>query len=331
MNVPAESRTAGNAKVHRAVITGATGQLGRHVLNEIAAWPDTRVLALVRTNSKLADTPANVRVENLPGFDANSITPLFDGFQPTVIVHCAATGMLLPRPNWLESIHFNVNLSAQLCELAARIPGCHFVHVSSGLVYRNQGRPLVEDDPLGSEHPYAATKIAAEALVRAIAADSHVPLTIVRPFSFSGSGDKGSRLFPSLLRAAEQQRPLDLSPGDQIRDHSAVNDIAHGIALAIARRHELPPEAQVFNFGSGSTASLRNLIEGVVAELGLKVKLNFAACGHAPFEPKHLVANTTRAHSMLGWHRQINFAHAIWELAQESFPGLQLKQPRRSP
>jgi UDP-glucose 4-epimerase len=331
MNAPAESRTADNAKAHRVVITGATGQLGRHVLNEIAAWPDTKVLALVRPNSKLADTPTNARVENLPFFDANSLTPILEGFQPTAIVHCAATGMLQPRPNWLELIRFNVNLSAQLCELAARIPGCHLVHVSSGLAYRDQGRPLVEDDPLDSEHPYAATKVAAEALVRAVAAEFHVPLTIIRPFSFSGAGDKGSRLFPSLLRAAEQQRPFDLSPGDQIRDHSAVNDIAHGIALAVMRRHELPPETQVFNLGSGSTASLRNLIEGVVAELGLKVKLNFAARSHAPFEPKHLVADTTRARSMLNWRRQTNFAYAIWELVQESFPGLQLKQPRRSP
>jgi UDP-glucose 4-epimerase len=331
MNAPAESRAAGNAKAHRDVITGATGQLGRHVLNEIAAWPDTQVLALVRTNSKLADTPANVRVENLPCFDANSLAPILERFQPTAIVHCAATGMLRPRPNWLELIRCNVNLSAQLCELAARIPGCHFIHISSGLAYRDQGRPLVEDDPLDSEHPYAATKIAAEVLVRAVATEAHVPLTIVRPFSFSGAGDKGSRLFPSLLRAAEQQRTFDLSPGDQIRDHSAVNDIAHGIALAVARRHELPPETQVFNFGSGNTVPLRNLIEGVVAELGLKVKLNFAARNHAPFEPKYLVADVTRARSMLNWHRQINFAHAIWELAQESFPGLQLKQPRRSP
>jgi UDP-glucose 4-epimerase len=239
--------------------------------------------------------------------------------------------MLQPRPGWPELIRFNVNLSAQLCELAARVPGCHFVHVSSGLAYRDQGRPLVEDDPLGSEHPYAATKIAAEALVRAVAAESHVPLTIVRPFSFSGAGDQGSRLFPSLLRAAEQQRPFDLSPGDQIRDHSAVNDIAHGIALAVARRHELPSGTQIFNLGSGSTATLRTVIEGVVAELGLKAKLNFAARGHNPFEPKYLVADTMRARSLLGWQPQTNFAHAIWELAQESFPGLQVRQPRRSP
>ena len=331
MNATAESRPAGNAKVHRVVITGATGQLGRHVLNEIAAWPDTQVLALVRTNSKLAGAPANVRIEARPIFDANALTPLLERFQPTAIVHCAATGMLQPRPGWPELIRFNVNFSAQLCELAAQVPGCHLVHVSSGLAYRDQGRPLVEDDPLGSEHPYAATKIAAEALVRAVAAETHVPLTIVRPFSFSGAGDQGSRLFPSLLRAAEQQRPFDLSPGDQIRDHSAVNDIAHGVALAVARRHELPPGTQIFNLGSGSTATLRNVIEGVVAELGLKAKLNFAARGHNPFEPKYLVADTTRARSLLGWQRQTSFAHAIWELAQESFPGMQLKQPRRSP
>jgi nucleoside-diphosphate-sugar epimerase len=157
-----------------------------------------------------------------------------------------------------------------------------------------------------------------------------VPLTIIRPFSFSGAGDTGSRLFPSLLRAAEQKQAFDLSPGDQIRDHCAVHDIAHGIALAVARRHELPPETQVFNLGSGSTTPLRQLIEGVVAELGLDVRLNFGARLPAPFEPKHVVADTTRARSLLGWHTQTNFAYAVWELAQKSFPKLKLKQPRHS-
>jgi UDP-glucose 4-epimerase len=318
------------AKPHRILITGATGQLGRSLLNEIAMWPGAQVLALVRPSSVLTSAPPSTQVVNVDFYSSKSVVPVLEAFQPTAVVHCAATGMLQPRPDWPELIRFNVEVSARLCAWSAKISSCHFVHVSSGLAYRDLGRALREDDALESQHPYAATKIAAEAVVRAVAGEHRVPLTIIRPFSFSGAGDTGSRLFPSLLRAAQQRQAFDLSTGDQIRDHCAVNDVARGIALVVARRHQLPPEPQVFNFGSSRATPLRQLIEGVVAELGLNAQLNFGARLPPVFEPKYVVADTARAQSLLGWRCQTNFAYAVWELAQTLFPEQQLRQPRRS-
>jgi UDP-glucose 4-epimerase len=327
----AETSPAGGAAQLRIALTGATGMLGRHLLDELAAWPNIHVLALIRSGSKPFIAHPAVACECVDFRNRNTIASAFKVFQPTTVIHCAATGMQQPRPGWEELVSANVTLSTQLCELTADIPGCHFVFVGSGLAYRDQGRPLREEDLLDSRHPYAATKAAADQLVQAIAAEAGLPLTVVRPFSFTGAGDSGTRLFPSLLRAAVEQRPLALSPGDQVRDHCAVNDVARGIALAVAKHSELPAEAQVFNFGSGSTATLRQLIEGVVEELGLAVTLQFGARAYTPHEPMHLVANTTRAQQLLQWQSQTNLAYAVWQVARESFPTLNLKQPRRSP
>ncbi len=327
----AETNPAGIAAQHRIVLTGASGMLGRHLLDEFLSWPNARVMALTRPSSKFAVTHASLTCERVNFQDRNTVASVLKAFQPTALIHCAATGMQHPRPVWPELVSANVTLSARFCELAADVPGCHFVYVGSGLAYRDQGRSLREDDPLESRHPYAATKAAADHLVQAIAADAGVPLTVVRPFSFTGAGDSGTKLFPSLLRAAAQGHAMVLSPGDQVRDHCAVSDVAHGVALAVAKRGELPAAAQVFNFGSGSRATLRQLIEGVVRELGLAATLQFGARPHAPHEPMHLVADTTRAQRLLQWQPQTNLAYAVWQLARESFPTLNLKQPRRSP
>jgi len=89
---------------------------------------------------------------------------------------------------------FNVDLSAQLCELAARIPVVTLsTSAAASPTAIKTARWLKRTAGLGA--PYAATKIAPEVLIRAVAAESHVPLTIVRPFSYSGTGDKGSRCF----------------------------------------------------------------------------------------------------------------------------------------
>ena len=74
--------------------------------------------------------------------DRVAVRSLISDFQPTCLVHCAATGMEFPRTEWFELIRSNVDLTVNLCECAAAISGCQFIFVSTGLAYRPQGRPL---------------------------------------------------------------------------------------------------------------------------------------------------------------------------------------------
>jgi dTDP-glucose 4,6-dehydratase len=245
-------------RTHRIIATGVTGTLGQHVVNELAIRPVVKVLALMRTTSQIRKTVPAVRYERVDFSEPNSFAQVMMGFRPTAMIHCAATGMQLPRPGWEEFVRFNVESSVRLCELTARMANCHFVFVGTGLAYRDLARPLKEVDALETRNPYAASKAAADMLVQAAAAALAVPVTVLRPFSFSGPGDVGSRLFPSLLRAAERNESFDLSPGDQIRDHCAATDIAHGLALA-ATQDSASADAQVFNLGSGRALALRPL------------------------------------------------------------------------
>jgi nucleoside-diphosphate-sugar epimerase len=75
--------------------------------------------------------------------------------------------------------------------LASRYRDCQaFVHGSTGSLYEYQGeRPLSEDDPYGlhsSAENYAASKIAAEFLLKHLSVEYDMPTTIVRIFSFYG-------------------------------------------------------------------------------------------------------------------------------------------------
>jgi UDP-glucose 4-epimerase len=316
--------------VQRVVLTGASGTLGRNFLELVGNRPDFRVLALLRPNARIAREWPSVQAQTIEGLDRSAMGVQIGKFQPTCIVHCAATGMEFPRTQWFDLIRFNVDVTISLCECAAAIP-CHFIYVSTGLSYRSQGRRLHEDDPLDTQHPYGASKAAADLLVRSAAAEFKVPLTVLRPFSFTGLGDDRTRLFATLLRNAAERRPMPLSPGTQIRDHCSARDIALGIIAAIERPH-VPEQAgsRVYNLGSGRLIALRDLIEELVAELGLDADLHFGAREMSRFEPQHLVADTSRAQRELEWKPSHNLAHAVWQLGRESFPHLVLKQPIES-
>jgi nucleoside-diphosphate-sugar epimerase len=312
---------------HRLVVTGASGTLGRNIIAEVLGWNQVAVLALVRAHSKTVPMPPNVIIREVDFDDRSQVESVLRQFNPTCVVHCAASGMQFRRPAWFEMVRFNVDVSLNLCESVSRIPGCRFIFISTGLAYRDQGRPLREDDALDTQHPYGASKAAADILIRSAAAEFGVPLTVFRPFSFSGLGDNTSRLFPSLLRAAAAREPFHMTSGDQVRDHCAVTDIAHGVSRSILMDAWAGEGGRVFNLGSGRNLPLRALVEGVAAELELPVELHFGERLLNKFEPKHLVADTSRAQAELGWSPRVNFAYAVWQLAHESFPNLKLKQP----
>jgi UDP-glucose 4-epimerase len=316
---------------HRIVLTGASGTLGRNFLELVGHREDFQVLALVRPNSRLGGDWPSVRALTVEGLERSALGVQIACFQPTCIVHCAATGMEFPRTQWFDLIRFNVDVTISLCECAAAIPGCHFVYISTGLFYREQDRPLCEEDPVDTRHPYGASKAAADLLVRSAAAEFGVPLTVLRPFSFTGLGDDRNRLFALLLRAAAENAEISLSPGTQIRDHCSARDIAAAILASVQKRPAPGDGERIYNLGSGKLTPLRPLIEGLLAELEFPAKLCFGSRPFGRFEPRHLVADTSRAARELDWRPQHNLAHAIWQLGRESFPSLKLREPSEAP
>jgi nucleoside-diphosphate-sugar epimerase len=261
--------------------------------------------------------------------DRDALRRLAAELAPTALVHAAATGMERPRAGWAELVAANVDLPVALAEAAAAVPGCRLVHVGSALAYRPADHDLTEDDPLETLHPYGATKAAADLLVRAAAADLEVPLTVLRPVTFTGPGDEGTRLFPTLLRAAAAGEAVDLSAGTQVRGYASTRDVAAGV-LAAATAPREGAATRIYNLGGGRPEALRALVERVLAALGLRVEVRFGARPAGTYEPARLVVDDARARRELGWRPTQDVAHAVWQLARASFPTLEVREPEEA-
>ena len=310
----------------RILLTGASGTLGRNFLELAGNDPNFEILALLRPESRFCQNYSSVKEVREDLWNRERVARIVAEFRPSTIIHCAATGMDFPRSQWFDLIRFNVDFTVSLCESAALAGGSHFVFIGTGLAYKSVPRPLNEDDPLDTRHPYGASKAAADLLIRSAAVEFGLPLTVLRPFSFTGIGDDRNRLFPSILRAASLGVPLELTSGLQSRDHISARDVA-GAIIAATRNVPAPDNPRVFNIGGGSSASVREMVEGVVAELGIPVELRFGAKTLGRFEPGHLVADASLAKNELNWFPTHRVSHAVWELSRESFPALNLAQP----
>lgn len=314
-------------KKHRLLLTGASGTLGRNLLELLGNNPAYDILVLLRKESRALHKWSSVRELRIDLLDRVAVTKVVHDFQPQTIIHAAATGMEFPKTEWFDLIRFNVDLTVNLCQSAASNSGVHFIYISTGLSYKPLDRPLREEDAMETLHPYGASKASADLLVRSAAAEFGLPLTVLRPFSFTGMGDDRNRLFPSVLRAAASGVPMNLTSGIQSRDHISARDVARGIVLAMSNIPEVSTP-RICNLGGGSSATVREIVESVVSELGITVKLCFGVKASGRFEPTYLVADASKAGREWGWHPVHRLAHAVWELSKESFPGLNLPEPQ---
>jgi UDP-glucose 4-epimerase len=314
----------------RLLITGSTGTLGHAITCRVAAeCPDLDVILAMRSPSPelFAEFP-NVSVASWNMFDVPRTSELLCEYAPDAIVHCAA-GVRPSSTDVFDLVKANVESAVNLFRESCQLERCHFVHVSTGFVYREQGRPLREGDPIDTLHPYGASKAAADTLLRAIANRRQRHLTVVRPFSFTGVHDGGDRLFPSLIRCAAEDRPFNMSSGKQVRDFCAVQDVADAVYRILQRDSE--PTVDVYNVGSGSRVTLRDLVEDVVSQLEIPVHVNFSKESPRAPEPMHLVADTRRAQNELGWRVKTSVVRAVWELGQSLYPDLRMRKPVETP
>jgi UDP-glucose 4-epimerase len=312
----------------RVLVTGATGTLGYNIVNRLAAMhPQTRIQVLLRKpDLELFSSLPNVGQQKVDMSEMERFSEAVMDFHPNAIIHCAASGVRPCNISWFDVIDLNVSATVQLFRASCEIPDCHFINISTGLVYDSQDRPCREGDPIHTLHPYGASKAASDCLLLAGADRLRRQLTVIRPFSFTGLHDGGNRLFPSLLQSALVGQDFSMSPGTQLRDFCAVQDVAEAVCMLLETG--TPSSRSIFNVGSGRSVPLKEIVLDVIEQLGISVRLHCGSLPFHPHEPMHLVADICRMRE-LGWQPRTNLAYAVWQLAQTQFPGLQVQRPEQ--
>lgn len=223
------------------LITGATGFLGRHVLETLhATQPDTEALVLVRRradwNRQTWAAPLR-RVDVIEG----GVTGM-EGWTGdrrlagvTGIVHLAAM-VKHSRRDPAEVYETNVDGTLRMVRLAAKL-GCRMVFVStSGTVgcFDNPQAKADEDSPYAArivgKWPYYDSKIQAERQARALASHLGVELVILRPPILLGPGDHRFRSSGHVLRYLRGKYPFLIEGGMSFTD---IRDVAPAILRAV--------------------------------------------------------------------------------------------------
>ena len=144
--------------------------------------------------------------------------------------------------------------------------GCRFHHVSTDEVYGSLGpgdAAFTETTPYAPSSPYAASKAAADHLVRAYAHTFALPCTISNCSNNYGPYQFPEKLLPLCILNILEGRPLPIyGDGLQIRDWLHVSDHCRAIEAILERS----PAGETWNVG-GATQDPNLTVVGTVCDL----------------------------------------------------------------
>ena len=250
------------------VITGGAGFIGSNLVRHALAHCADRLIIVDKltyagslSNLEGALDPLRTRFVHADIADEAAMSTLLETERPRAILNLAAESHVdrsidSPRP----FIDTNIVGTSILLEAARRYCATlgpderarfRFLHVSTDEVYGTLGTEgcFSEETPYAPNSPYAASKAAADYLVRAYAHTYGLPVLITNCSNNYGPYQFPEKLIPLMILNALDGRALPIyGDGGHVRDWLHVLDHCAGLLLVLDRG--VP--GQKYNIGGGS-------------------------------------------------------------------------------
>lgn len=200
-------------------------------------------------------------------------------------------------PNVQKSFHITQNLMAtvQLVEQLVNAGIKRIVIAGTCYEYGLQNGAMHEDQSTNPFNLYAVAKDSLRRVVASLCDQHHVIWCWLRIFYAYGEGQNPQSFIPSLEQAIQAGKgTFPMSSGRQLLDFVSVDEVANQLLLLALH----PKAAGIYNGGSGSPQSLREVAEGRIAALGSSIQLSLGVYPDRSYEPLAFWADMTRLNKL---------------------------------
>jgi nucleoside-diphosphate-sugar epimerase len=247
----------------KVFVTGATGTVGLYLVGYLASR-DYQVVGLVRPTSqrelleKIIQSHPN-KISSVAA-DIKKIGHLSEDMAGCdVVVHTAAA--VEPYSNWDELRQVNVQGTDNVLQAAINAGVKHFIHISSLSVItgdQDQFKVNEEQVPIYSRELYANSKIEAEKVALAHAADGHINVTILRPGFIYGPGER--TWMPKLIQAMKKGRALLVGNTDKETNVIYVENLCRAIEASLLNAKTY---GEIYNLTDGQPITKKVLFDTI--------------------------------------------------------------------
>jgi UDP-glucuronate 4-epimerase len=292
----------------RVLITGGAGFIGSHLAEKLLELKHDIVCldnfndfydpGLKRQNIEKAFWSNRYTLISGDILDDELLDKVFqDHFD--AVVHLAAYAGVRPsieRPSTYQ--RNNVAGTLNLLERCRRRQVGKFIFASSSSVYGGRQQvPFKETDNVMSPiSPYAATKVAGEALCYTYHHLYHINVHALRFFTVYGPRQRPEMAIHLFADNMLEGEPIAIfGDGKSSRDYTYIDDIISGVVASVERCSGF----EIINLGGSKTTSLDTLVALLGKQLGVSPKIQRE--GARPGDVPVTYADVTRAKQLLGY------------------------------
>lgn len=268
----------------KILVTGATGYIGRRVVDGLSKYQDFLVLTLNRDVEKAKSLLNYGNVEHTSADNWDWVVK----FNPDVVLHLAAFSTSADDEISIDKlIDSNLRYGTKLLNALQNCDNIRkmlFVNVGSFAEYRLSPQVGFRDAYL-----YTATKSAFRHVVDYYADKCGFRYITAVPYTVYGGKDTGKKLIDYIVESISAKEPVDMTKGEQVLDFVHVNDIAR-FFVAMALHSEEIETRREFHLGTGVGTQIRELAALVEKISGNSLNINWGGRPYRPLDVMHAVA-----------------------------------------
>lgn len=299
----------------KALVTGAAGFIGAHVVRELDQAGIT-VIALDDLSGGFIDSlPDHITFVQADITDHHRLSELFKEHSFDYVYHLAAYAAeglshFIKRFNYTNNLIGSINLINESVKHKVKC----FVFTSSIAVYGGLKPPMQEEMVPAPEDPYGIAKLAVELELKVTHKMFGLNYIIFRPHNVYGEyqnlGDKYRNVVGIFMNQLMQGKSLTIfGDGAQSRAFSYVGDIAPIIADSV---NKIEAHGQVFNIGSDTEVTVNQLAEEVMGVMKTKRPIQYI---EARNEVKHAWSDHSKLKRVFGEHPETSLANGLKKMA----------------
>ena len=310
------------------LVTGGAGYIGAHVVRAFAEVGLGSVVVDDLSSGHRGFVPDDIPLEQGSILDTALLRRTLKEHEVTGVVHVAGfkyAGVSVDRP--LHTFEQNVTGTLSLLRAMQEEGVESIVFSSSAAVFGTPSDEIVtEQTATLPESPYGQSKLVGEWLLADQGRAAGLRHTSLRYFNVVGSGTDDlydtspHNLFPLVFEALVDGRvpriygtDYPTPDGTCVRDYIHVSDLARSHVVAAQKLDAGEPLEPVYNLGSGTGSSVREIMDAMAEVTGIDFEPEIAA--RRPGDPARIVAAGDLAGRDLDWQMR----HSLTEMVASAW------------